>query len=127
MEATPLWHVLVMDWSEVENTPPTARRPLELQRWHFRVERLAQMVDRPPDELADELKQAARGQAEHRRRIMEGELAEDLAVCQAQGQAIGPPWQRRLQTLAEISGEPCDTVKARIEATAKGIQVVVAN
>ncbi|HSN55745.1 MAG TPA: hypothetical protein VLT32_13785 [Candidatus Sulfomarinibacteraceae bacterium] len=126
MEPTPLWHVLVMDWTAVENTPPAARRPLEMQRWHFRVERLAGMVERPVAELAAELKEAARTEARRQRREMEGELAEDLAVYRAQGKAVGPPWQRRLATLAQICGEPIEAVEARVSATAGSIRVVEA-
>jgi hypothetical protein len=126
MEATPLWNVLVMDWTAVENTPPADRRPLEMQRWHFRVERLATMLDRPTAELAGELKTAAKSEAVHRRQEMESRLAEDLAVCQAQGLPVGPPWQRRLQALADISGEACEAVEARVAAAASNIQVVVA-
>jgi hypothetical protein len=127
MEATPLWHVLVMDWTSVENTPPAARRPLELQRWHFRVERLARIVDRPVSELSTELKEAAKDEALRRRHEMEAELAEDLAVCQALGKPVNPPWRRRLEVLAEISGEDCDVVEERVIASSARIQVVKAN
>jgi hypothetical protein len=127
MEATPLWHVLVMDWTSVENTPPSARRPLELQRWHFRVERLAGIVDRPAAELAMELKEAAKGEALRRRNEMEAELAEDLAVCQALGKPVTPPWRRRLEALAEISGEDHLVVEERVMMSAASIQVVKAN
>jgi hypothetical protein len=126
MEPTPLWHVLVMDWSAVENTPPAARRPLELQRWHFRVERLAQVVGRPVAELAGELKEEARGEARRQRREMETELAEDLAVFRAQGRPIGPPWQRRLAILAQVCCEPIEVVEARVSAAAGAIRVVEA-
>ena len=126
MDSTPLWHVLVMDWSAVENTPPAARRPLELQRWHFRVERLAAAVNRPASELACELKDAARGEAARQRREMAAELAEDLAVCRAQGRPVGPPWQRRLVILAQVCGEPIEVVEARVSAAAGSIRVVEA-
>jgi hypothetical protein len=124
MEPTPLWHVLVMDWSTVENTPPAARRPLEMQRWHFRVERLANLVDRPAPELAAELKEAARHEALRQRREMEAELAEDLAVVRAQGKPVGPPWQRRLAVLAQVCCEPIEVVEARVSAAAGTIRVV---
>jgi len=127
MVATPLWHVLVMDWTTVENTPPSARRPLELQRWHFRVERLARIVDRPVSELSSELKAAAKQEALRQRRDMEIELAEDLAVCQALGKPINPPWRRRLEVLAEVSGEDPSSVEERVIASAASIQVVKAN
>jgi hypothetical protein len=97
-----------------------------MQRWHFRVERLARMLDRPTGELASELKQAAKDEAARRRREMESRLAQDLAVYQAQGRPVSPPWRRRLQTLAEISGEACDAVEERISEAASAIQVVVA-
>ena len=124
MEATPLWHMLVTDWTAVENTPPAARRPLVMQRWHFRVERLAELVERPAAELAGELKQAARWEARRRRLTMEAELAEDLAVCRAQGRAVSLPWRRRLEVLADICCEPLDEVEARVGRAASTIQVV---
>jgi hypothetical protein len=127
MEATPLWHVLVMDWTVVENTPPSSRRPLEMQRWHFRVERLAQLVERPVSELTSELKAAAKSEAARRRREMEAELTEDLAVCRALGKPVNPPWQRRLEILADISGQPIDDLQARVFSAAEGIDVVQAS
>ena len=126
MEAKPLWHVLVMDWSTVENTPPMSRRPLEMQRWHFRVERLAVLMERPVGELARELKDEAKAVALHRRRKMEAALAEDLAISEAQGKAVHPPWMKKLQDLADISGQPCDAVHQRVAAAAATIQVVEA-
>ena len=126
MEARPLWHVLVMDWTAVENTPPSSRRPLEMQRWHFRVERLATMLDRPPGELVAELKEEARDEARRQRRVMEAALAEDLAISEAQGRPVNPPWRRKLQILADISGQPCDAVRERVAATAASIEVVEA-
>lgn len=126
MEARSLWHVLVMDWTVVENTPPASRRPMEVQRWHLRVERLAQMVDRSPGEVAGELKDEARQEALRRRREMEMALAEDLAISQAQGKQVNPPWRRKLQDLAEVSGQPCDAVRERVAAAAASIQVVEA-
>jgi len=126
MEATPLRHVLVMDWTTIENTPPASRRPMEVQRWHLRLERLATMVHTPVDELAAELKDEARVEAQRRRRIMEAALAEDLAVSAAQGKQVSPPWRRKLQNLADISGQPCDAVRARVAAAAASIQVVEA-
>ena len=70
MESTPLWHVLVMDWSAIENTPPSDRRPLEMQRWHFRVERLADAVDRsvalPPPAVGEPGKNTTRRRARFR-------------------------------------------------------------
>lgn len=124
MEATPLWHVLVMDWTTVENTPPLSRRPLELQRWHLRVERLAALLERPAAELVRELKEEAREAARRRRREMEAALAEDLAVSEAQGKPVHPPWMKKLQDLADISGQPCDAVRQRVAAAAATIQVV---
>ena len=126
MEARPLWHVLVMDWTAVENTPPLSRRPLEMQRWHFRVERLATMMDRPAGELVGELKREAKGVARRQRREMEAALAEDLAVSKAQGKSVSPPWRRKLQVLADISGQPCDAVRERVATAAASIQVVEA-
>lgn len=126
MNARPLWHVLVMDWTAVENTPPSSRRPLEMQRWHFRVERLASMLDRPAGELVRELKEEARYVARRQRREIEAALAEDLAVSKAQGKPVNPPWRRKLQDLAEISGQPCEVVRARVAAAAESIQVVEA-
>ena len=124
MEARPLRHVLVMDWTAVENTPPASRRPLEMQRWHFRVERLAHMLDRPPGELAGELKREARRVARRERREMVAALAEDLAVSRAQGQPVKPPWRRKLQALAEISGQPSEDLRRRVAEAAASIQVV---
>jgi len=126
MKARPLWHVLVMDWTAVENTPPLSRRPLEMQRWHFRVERLATMLDRPPGELIRELKEEAKSVARIQRRRMEAALAEDLAVSEAQGKPVNPPWKRKLQDLADISGQPCDAVLERVAAAAASIRVVEA-
>jgi len=126
MEATPLRHVLVMDWTTIENTPPASRRPMEVQRWHLRVGRLATMVHRSVEELATELKDEAREEAWQRRRSMEVALAEDLAVSQAQGKQVNPPWRRKLQDLADISGQPCDAVRARVVAAAASIHVVEA-
>jgi len=126
MEATPLRHVLVMDWTAIENTPPVSRRPMEVQRWHLRVERLAAMVRRPVGELASELKDEARKEAQRRRRSMEAALAEDLAVSEAQGKPVNPPWRRKLQDLADISGQPCDAVRERVAAAAAAIEVVEA-
>jgi len=126
MNARPLWYVLVMDWSTVENTPPLSRRPLELQRWHFRVERLATMMERPAGELVRELKEEARDVAQRQRREMEISLAEDLAVSKAQGKPVNPPWRKKLQDLAAISGQPCDVVRERVAAAAASIQVVEA-
>jgi hypothetical protein len=127
MEARPLWHVLVMDWTAVENTPPSARRPLEMQRWHFRVERLAKMLDRNPGEVVGELKEEARRMASRERREMEAALAEDLAVSRAQGLPVKPPWRRKLQVLAEISGQSMDEVQTRVVEAAEAIQVVEAS
>jgi len=126
MEVGPLWHVLVMDWTVVENTPPLIRRPLELQRWHFRVERLAQMMDRPSGELVRELKDEARNLAQRQRCVMEASLAEDLAVSRAQGQPIKPPWRRKLQALAEITGQQREDLQKKVIAAAEAIQVVEA-
>ena len=126
MEARPLWHVLVMDWTAVENTPPLSRRPLELQRWHFRVERLATMMDRTAGELVRELKEEAKEAARRQRREMEAALAEDLAISEAQGKPVNPPWKRKLQDLADISGQPCEAVRERVVAAAASIQVVEA-
>lgn len=126
MNARPLWYVLVMDWTAVENTPPLARRPLELQRWHFRVERLATMMERPAGELVQELKEEARLVAERQRREMEIALAEDLAVSRAQGKPVNPPWRKKVQDLAAISGQPVDVVRERVAAAAASIQVIEA-
>ena len=126
MNARPLWHVLVMDWSAVENTPPLSRRPLEMQRWHFRVERLATMLDRPAGELVRELKEEAKNVARRQRREMEAALAEDLAISKAQGKPVNPPWRRKLQDLADISGQPRDVVRERVAAAAASIRVVEA-
>jgi hypothetical protein len=124
MNARPLWHVLVMDWTAVENTPPLSRRPLEMQRWHFRVERLATMLDRPAGELVRELKDEAKNVARRQRREIEASLAEDLAVSKAQGKPVNPPWRRRLRDLADISGQSPDVVRERVAAAAESIQVV---
>jgi len=126
MEARPLRHVLVMDWTAVENTPPASRRPLEMQRWHFRVERLAAMVDRPCQELAAELKEEAKLVAKRQRREIVAALAEDLAVSRAQGRRVRPPWRRKLQALAEVSGQSFDDLHHRIVSAAEAIQVVEA-
>jgi len=126
MEVRPLWHVLVMDWTAVENTPPLSRRPLEMQRWHFRVERLATMLDRTAGELVRELKEEAKEVARRQRREMEAALAEDLAISEAQGKPVNPPWKRKLQDLADISGQPCEAVRERVAAAAASIQVVEA-
>lgn len=126
MEAKTLRHVLVMDWTAIENTPPDSRRPMEVQRWHFRVERLAKMVKRQVAEIASELKEEAREEARRQRRTIEAALAEDLAVSQAQGKQVNPPWRRKLQDLADISGQPHDEVRARVAAAAAYIQVVEA-
>jgi hypothetical protein len=115
-----------MDWTAVENTPPFDRRPLEMQRWHFRVERLAEMVDRPAAEVAQELKEEARELARRQRREMEASLAEDLAVSRAQGEQVKPPWRRKLRILAEISGQERDVVQQRVISAAESIQVVEA-
>jgi len=127
MNARPLWHVLVMDWSAVENTPPVSRRPLEMQRWHFRVERLAVMLDQPAGDLVRELKEEAKNVARRQRREMEAALAEDLAVSKAQGKPVNPPWRKKLQDLADISGQPRDVVRERVAAAAASIQVVEAS
>jgi hypothetical protein len=127
MQALSLRHVLVMDWTAIENTPPALRRPLEMQRWHFRAERLAELVDRPVDEVAVELKEAARAEAERQRREMVAALAEDLAVCRAQGMPTKPPWRRKLRTLAEISGQSLEVMADRVANAASGIQVVEVN
>ena len=126
MNARPLWHVLVLDWSAVENTPPLSRRPLEMQRWHFRVERLATMLDRPAGELIRELKEEAKNVARRQRREIEASLAEELAISKAQGKPVNPPWRRKLQDLADISGQPCDVVRERVAAAAASIRVVEA-
>ena len=126
MEARPLWHVLVMDWTVVENTPPSARRPLELQRWHLRVERLARMLDRSSTEVAQELKDQAVQVARRQRRELEASLAEDLAVCRAQGQHMKPPWRRKLEALAVSPGQPFDDLRERIVDAARSIHVVEA-
>ena len=126
MEVRPLWHVLVMDWTAVENMPPLSRRPLEMQRWHFRVERLATMLDRTAGELVRELKEEAKEVARRQRREMEAALAEDLAISEAQGKPVNPPWKRKLQDLADISGQPCEAVRERVAAAAASIQVVEA-
>jgi len=127
MNVRPLWYVLVMDWSTVENTPPLSRRPLELQRWHFRVERLATMLERPAGELVRELKEEAKNVARRQRREMEAALAEDLAVSKAQGKPVNPPWRKKLQDLADISGQPREVVRERVAAAAASIQVVEAS
>lgn len=126
MEARSLWHVLVMDWTTVENTPPSSRRPLEMQRWHFRVERLAQIMDRPSAELAIELKDEARVLARRQRREIVASLAEDLAVSRAQGHRMKPPWRRKLRALAEVTGQPFDDLRERVADAAGSIRVVEA-
>jgi hypothetical protein len=126
MEAKPLWYVLVMDWTAVENTPPSTRRPLEMQRWHLRVERLARMVGRPSGELAQELKAQAREVARRQRKELEAALAEDMAVSRAQGQKMKPPWRRKMQALAEINGQPFDDLRQRVADAASLIRVVEA-
>lgn len=126
MEARPLRYVLVMDWTAIENTPPLQRRPLEMQRWHFRVERLAAMLDQPCSELAAELKEEAKVVADRQRREIEAILAEDLAVTRAQGRRVKPPWHRKLRRLAEASGQELEAVHERIVSAAEGIQVVEA-
>lgn len=126
MEVGPLWHVLVMDWTVVENTPPSRRRPLELQRWHFRVDRLAQMMDRPSGELVRELKDEARHVARRQRSEMEASLAEDFAVSRAQGHPVKPPWRRKLKALAEITGQEREDLQQKVIAAAEAIQVVEA-
>ncbi len=126
MDVGSLWHVLVKDWTTVENTPPSSRRPMELQRWHFRVERLAQMMDRAAGELVRELKDEARDLASRQQRVMEASLAEDFAVSRAQGQPVKPPWRRKLQALAEITGQEREDVQQRVIAAAEAIQVVEA-
>jgi hypothetical protein len=126
MDPRSLWHVLVMDWTAVENTPPSMRRPLELQRWHFRVERLARMMDRSSGEVVRELKEEARVMARGQQREMEAALAEDFAVCRAQGVQVKPPWRRKLKALAEITGQERETVQQRVIAAAEAIQVVEA-
>lgn len=124
MDAATLWHVLMMDWSAIENTPPDRRRPLEMQRWHLRVERLATMLDRPPSEVASELKDEAQLVADRRRREMEAALAQDFAVIMAQGQRPKPPWRRKLAALAEISGQPREAVQQRVIEAAASIRVI---
>lgn len=126
MEARPLWYVLVMDWTTVENTPPSSRRPLEVQRWHLRVERLALIMDRPSVELVSELKNEARVLARRQQREIEASLAEDLAVSRAQGQRMKPPWRRKLRALAEITDQPFDDLRERVADAAKSIRVVEA-
>lgn len=126
MEARPLRHVLVMDWTVVENTPPSLRKPLEMQRWHFRVERLAAMLDRPCQEMAVELKEEAKEVARRERRVIVAALAEDLAVTRAQGRRVRPPWRRKLEALAEVTGQPFEDLHNRVVAAAEGIQVVEA-
>ena len=126
MDVETLWHVLVMDWTTVENTPPSMRRPLELQRWHFRVERLAQLMERSSGDVVRELKDQAHAMARRKQREMEASLAEDFAVCRAQGLQIKPPWRRKLQALAEITGQERETVQQRVIAAAESIQVVEA-
>jgi hypothetical protein len=126
MDVESLWHVLVMDWTKVENTPPSMRRPLELQRWHLRVERLARMMERSSGDVVRELKEQARAVAHRKRREMEASLAEDFAVCRAQGLQVKPPWRRKLQALAEITGQERETVQQRVIDAAASIQVVEA-
>ena len=124
MNAMSLEHVLVMDWSAIENTPVDRRRPLVMQRWHLRAERLARLLERPTLEVVAELQDAARREARRQQREMEFALAEDLAVCRAQGRSVTPPWERKLRALAEISGQPFDEIGRRIERAAAAIQVV---
>ncbi|MGD8441406.1 MAG: hypothetical protein PVG53_12790 [Holophagae bacterium] len=124
MNTVSLQHVLIMDWCAIENTPADRRRPLVMQRWHFRAERLAGLLDRPTSEVVAELQESARQEARRQQRDMEFALAEDLAVCRAQGRAVTPPWERKLRTLAEISGRPFDEVGQRVERAAAAIQVV---
>jgi hypothetical protein len=124
MDTVSLHHVLVMDWSDIENTPADRRKPLVMQQWHFRAERLARLLERPTSEVVADLQQAAREEARRRQREMEFALAEDLAVCRAQGRSLKPPWERKLRTLAEISGQPFDEVGQRIERAAAAIEVV---
>ncbi len=126
MNTVSLRHVLIMDWTDIENTPVDRRRPLVMQRWHFRVERLARLVERPADEVAAELKGDARREADRQRREMEVALAEDLAVCRAQGRSVAPPWRRRLEVLAKISGRSFEEIDARVTAAAAAIQVIEA-
>jgi len=97
-----------------------------MQRWHFRVERLAAMVDRPCQELAAELKEEAKLVAKRQRREIVAALAEDLAVSRAQGRRVRPPWRRKLQALAEVSGQSFDDLHHRIVSAAEAIQVVEA-
>ena len=74
-----------------------------------------------------ELKDDARQEADLQQRQMEASLAEDLAVCRAQGREVSPPWRRRLQALAEISGRSFEEVDASVAAAASAIQVVEAS
>ncbi len=58
--------------------------------------------------------------------VMEALLAEDFAVSRAQGQPVKPPWRRKLQVLAEITGQEREDVQQRVIAAAEAIQVVEA-
>ena len=120
-----LRHLLVTDWAEIENTPKLERSQNQIHLWHRRAERLAGESSTPLLNLVSELKSEARDIAAGRRDELLVDLARELAVCRALSRSPAPPWRRRLARLVQVSNDPPEAIRERVEETAAGVSVVM--
>lgn len=125
MEPQALRYVLITDWARIENTPVAERRPMAVQRWHRRANHLASLLGAPAAQVQADLKTEAAKVAARQRQEILSQLAHDLAVSQALGEPIPPPWQRRLQKLVAVMDLPVQSVRDRVDALAANVSVVV--
>ncbi len=116
-------YMLIIDWATVENTPIPDRHPLKLERWQARAKRLAAVENRPTGEVFRELQTEGRHLAERRRKDQIADLARDMAVCQALGKDLAPPWKHRFTRLVQLMGVPRDVVHKQVEQLAATVQV----
>ena len=120
-----LRHLLIVDWANLENTPPGDRIPDRLYRWKQGVERLASAEGRNPSSVVEEIKMIARNRVDRERQAELAELARDLAVDRALGKRTTPPWQRRLAKIARIMDLPLQTMLDQVEQMAARVRVDV--
>jgi RecB family exonuclease len=118
-------HILIDDWVEMENTPPSERHQARILQWCQNARELAELEGRQLEDVETELRTRAHEIAEHERQETMQELARDLAVAVALGQVITPPWWYRLSNLAQVMGESRETVQAKVESLAENVRVFV--
>ena len=125
MEPQALHYVLVGDWARIENTPLAERKPLVVQRWHRRADHLAALLERQAPQLVAEIQAEGLRVAVRQRQATLRDLAHDLAVANALGEPIPPPWQRRLQRLVAVMDAPLQSIRERVESEAARVSVMV--